>query len=101
MRYSYLVCLLLPLFTFSQIDHWESVVLPGDNWDYLVPTSQPSTNWNQSGFDSSSWSTGPSGFGFGDGDDATVIPITMSVYIRKTFEITDAIAVPVGVATND
>ncbi|MDA9056526.1 CotH kinase family protein [Flavobacteriaceae bacterium] len=93
MRYSYLVCLLLPLFTFSQIDHWESVVLPGDNWDYLVPTSQPSTNWNQSGFDSSSWSTGPSGFGFGDGDDATVIPITMSVYIRKTFEITDATAV--------
>ena len=93
MRYSYLVCLLLPLFTFSQIDHWESVVLPGDNWDYLVPTSQPSTNWNQLGFNASSWSTGPSGFGFGDEDDATVISPTMSVYIRKTFEITDATAV--------
>jgi hypothetical protein len=93
MRYSYLVCLVLPFFTFAQIDHWESVVLPGDDWDYLVPTAQPATDWNQSGFDSSSWSTGPSGFGYGDEDDATVISPTMSVYIRKTFQITDATAV--------
>tara|TARA_B110001469_G_C9648945_1_gene330158 strand:- start:6504 stop:9107 length:2604 start_codon:yes stop_codon:yes gene_type:complete len=93
MRYSYLVCLVLPLFSFAQIDHWESVVLPGDDWDYLVPTAQPATDWNQSGFDSSSWSTGPSGFGYGDEDDATVISPTLSVYIRKTFEITDATAV--------
>lgn len=93
MRYSYLTCLLLPLFTFAQIDHWESVVLPGDDWDYLVPRAQPASDWNQSGFDSSSWSTGPSGFGYGDEDDATVISPTLSVYIRKTFEITDATAV--------
>ena len=93
MRTSYLFYFLFPLFTFSQIDHWESVVLPGDYWDYLVPTSQPSTNWNQLGFNASSWNSGPSGFGFGDDDDATVISPTMSVYIRKTFEITDASAV--------
>ena len=93
MRHSFLLCLLFPLVTFSQIDHWESVVLPGDNWNYLVPSSQPNINWNQSGYNASSWSTGPSGFGFGDEDDATDISATMSVYIRKNFEITDASAV--------
>jgi hypothetical protein len=93
MRTSYLLYLLFPLLTFSQIDHWESVVLPGDYWDYLVPTSQPNSNWNQLGFNASSWNSGPSGFGYGDGDDAKVISSAMSVYIRKTFEITDASAV--------
>ena len=93
MRTSFLLYLLFPLLTFSQIDHWESVVLPGDYWDYLVPTSQPNSNWNQLGFNASSWNSGPSGFGYGDGDDATVLSSTMSVYLRKTFEITDASAV--------
>ena len=93
MRTSFLLYLLFPLLTFSQIDHWESVVLPGDYWDYLVPTSQPSSDWNQLGFNASSWNSGPSGFGYGDGDDATVLSSTMSVYLRKTFEITDASAV--------
>ena len=93
MRILLLLCLSFPLFAFTQIDHWESVVLPGDNWNYLVPTSQPNANWNQPGFNASSWSSGPSGFGFGDDDDATVISPTMSVYIRKTFYITDVSAV--------
>ena len=93
MRYSIVLYVFFPLFAFSQIDHWESVVLPGDNWNYLIPTSQPNANWNQPGFNVSSWSTGPSGFGFGDDDDATVIPTAMSVYIRKTFYITDVSAV--------
>ena len=93
MRYLNLVFILFPFFTSAQVDHWESVVLPGDQWNYLVPTSQPNASWNQLGFDSSSWSTGPSGFGYGDEDDATVISPTMSVYVRKTFEITDATAV--------
>ncbi len=93
MRYLNLVFILFPFFTSAQVDHWESVVLPGDQWNYLVPTSQPNASWNQLGFDSSSWSTGPSGFGYGDEDDATVISPTMSVYVRKTFEITDPTAV--------
>ena len=93
MRQLYFVYLFFPLFTLAQIDHWESVVLPGDIWNYLVPTSQPNANWNQSIFVSSIWSSGPSGFGFGDDDDATVISPTMSVYIRKNIEITDVSAI--------
>ena len=90
MRYLYLLCLLYSFCLTAQIDHWESVVLPGDQWDYLVPTSQPSSNWNQLGFNSSSWNTGNSGFGYGDGDDATIVSSTMSIYIRKIFTITNA-----------
>ena len=90
MRYLYLFCLLSSFFTSAQIDHWESVVLPGDQWDYIIPSSQPNSSWNQLGFNSSNWSTGNSGFGYGDGDDATIISNTISVYIRTIFTITNA-----------
>ena len=90
MRYLYLFSILFSFFATAQIDHWESVVLPGDQWEYLVPTSQPSSNWNQLGFNASSWNTGNSGFGYGDGDDATTVSSTMSVYIRKTFTISSS-----------
>jgi len=89
MRLIDIVVLVTSFFASAQIDHWESVVLPGDQWDYLVPSSQPSSSWNQLGYNSSSWSTGNSGFGYGDGDDATIVSNTISIYIRKTFSITN------------
>ena len=89
MRLIHILVLVTSFFTSAQIDHWESVVLPGDQWNYLVPSSQPSSSWNQLGYNSSSWSTGNSGFGYGDGDDATVVSNTISIYIRKTFTITN------------
>ena len=42
-----------------------------------------------SGFDDSGCQSGPSGFGFGDDDDATIIPQTISVYIRTPFDVDD------------
>ena len=89
MRLLHILVLVTSFFASAQIDHWESVVLPGDQWNYLVPSSQPSSSWNQLGYNSSSWSTGNSGFGYGDGDDATVVSNTISIYIRKTFSITN------------
>ena len=89
MRLIHILVLVTSFFASAQIDHWESVVLPGDQWDYLVPSSQPSSSWNQLGYNSSSWSTGNSGFGYGDGDDATIVSNTISIYIRKTFSITN------------
>ena len=32
---------------------------------------------------------GPAGFGYGDGDDNTVVPSTTSIYLRHTFEVAD------------
>ena len=74
----------------AQINHWESVVLEGDNFRYMVPSSQPSNDWNTLNFDDNSWSEGPSGFGYGDGDDNTILNNgTVSVYMRHKFNIVD------------
>nr|WP_321408781.1 CotH kinase family protein [uncultured Carboxylicivirga sp.] len=71
------------------VTEWYTIIDKGDNFSYLVPTQEPDASWRTVGFDDSSWSTGPSGFGYGDDDDATVIGTTMSVFVRKTFTIED------------
>jgi len=68
---------------------WETIITKGDVWKYLVPVSEPSSGWKYPGFNDALWKSGPSGFGFGDNDDATTVPQTNSVYIRKTFTVTD------------
>jgi CotH kinase protein/Secretion system C-terminal sorting domain len=75
--------------TNAQTNHWETAVYENDTWRYVVPTSEPDTNWRKITFNASSWLQGPGGFGFGDGDDNTVISTTTSVYTRITFNITD------------
>ncbi len=71
------------------ISEWETIIDIGDSWYYFVATQQPPSNWNQLGFNSSSWSIGPSGFGYGDDDDNTEVSNTISVYLIKTFSITN------------
>ncbi|MBC8214908.1 MAG: CotH kinase family protein, partial [Candidatus Marinimicrobia bacterium] len=71
----------------SEIHHWETVIAWGDDWHYRIGDSEPSTNWNTISFDDSDWSIGPSGFGYGDDDDSTVISPTVSIYLRNTFTI--------------
>jgi len=69
------------------VTEWYTVIDQGDNLQYLVPSQQPEANWNSLDFDDSSWSSGPSGIGYGDNDDATVIETTMSVFFRKKFTV--------------
>lgn len=72
------------------IKHWQAVISWGDIWKYRLGTSEPPTNWKNLGFNDFSWSSGPSGFGYGDGDDSTLIPSSVhTVYIRKTFSVED------------
>ncbi|MFC1528920.1 CotH kinase family protein [Candidatus Latescibacterota bacterium] len=71
------------------VKHWETVITQGDEWKYLVGLSEPSEDWRFLDFDDSGWESGPSGFGFGDDDDTTVVPQTASFFIRKTFNIDD------------
>ncbi len=72
------------------VNHWETVVYAEDTWKYIVPSSEVDSTWNQVSFNDGSWLSGAGGFGYGDGDDNTVIgsPAT-SVFIRKTFNIID------------
>ncbi|MGC3979498.1 MAG: CotH kinase family protein [Paludibacteraceae bacterium] len=70
-------------------NHWETLVSGNDTWSYLAATSAPPAEWNQPEFDDSQWKTGKGGFGYGDGDDATVVPACNSIYLRKKFTIND------------
>ena len=69
--------------------HWNTIISSGDDWKYWIPTSEPLTNWRFASFNDSNWLTGKSGFGFGDNDDATTIPRSNSIFIRKKFTISD------------
>ena len=32
-------------------DHWETAIFAGDNWSYIIPSTQPSSDWNTINFD--------------------------------------------------
>jgi hypothetical protein len=69
----------------------------GDLWKYWKGTTEPSggdTSWsNRTGVDETGWLEGPTGIGYGDGDDATVLSDMINtystVYLRKSFEVAD------------
>lgn len=70
------------------------VVVPdGVQWRFFRGRQAIPADWNQNGFDDSSWETGPSGFGYGDNDDRTILNDMQNqystVFIRKTFQIDD------------
>ena len=86
----------------SPVDHWEAVVQDGSTWDYLLPTSQPLAYWMFTSFAVTEWSEGVSGFGYGDGDDATVIPApSNSIYLRHVFQVDDANSFPAALLAVD
>jgi hypothetical protein len=79
-------------YTFSQtsvVDHWETVIYSNANWKYFVGTSEPLNTWRTIGFNDSTWQNGVGGIGYGDEDDSTIIPATTSLYLRKTFTLTN------------
>ncbi len=74
----------------SDISHSRTFVNQETLFSYLIPSSEPDSNWTNISFDDSQWEKGVSSFGYGDGDDATPIPYgTQSVYLRIKFEISE------------
>ena len=73
----------------SSIDHWESLVKADNTWKFFPGASEPLSNWIELDFDASSWNDGSGGFGYGDGDDGTLINPVTSVYLRIKFSIID------------
>ncbi|HVR74131.1 MAG TPA: lamin tail domain-containing protein, partial [Planctomycetota bacterium] len=83
---------------FSSMDpQFEETVLvdQGAEWRYAkgtVPFSTPPAAWREPAFDDSAWALGPSGFGYGDDDDATLLTDMLngytSVAVRKRFVLT-------------
>ena len=69
----------------------KTLVPLGTTWRYFKGTVNPPANWASLGFDDSGWLSGPSGFGFSDNDDATVLSDMLNnyttVFTRRTFEV--------------
>jgi hypothetical protein len=63
----------------------------GTMWRYFKGTAKPPANWAALRFADGGWLTGPSGFGFGDNDDATVLSDMednyTTVFTRATFQV--------------
>lgn len=93
------VFIVLVLFNFpganhaQQVDHWEMSVLNEDLWFYSLGNSSIPPEWKEEGFDIQQWKQGPGGFGYGDGDDNTILANTLSVYVRTEFDIVDTSAI--------
>ena len=72
-------------------------ILVGTTWAYFKGTVAPPANWNTNAFNDASWLTGPSGIGYGDGDDATTLSDMQNsyttVYTRRQFDVANPAAI--------
>ena len=75
--------------SYGQVDHWEAAVRSDQDWKYFPGSADPGIDWQKTGFDDSAWLSGKGGFGYGDNDDSTVLDQVVSVFLRKTFTISD------------
>ncbi|HYG39021.1 MAG TPA: CotH kinase family protein [Cytophagales bacterium] len=86
----YLLSILcFPIFSQTTVDHWETAVYDTTTWRYFPGNSNPGSEWKDNSFSDASWTEGKGGFGYGDNDDNTIIEGISSVFVRKTFTITD------------
>lgn len=77
-----------------------TLVPAGSNWRYLDNGSDQGTAWHTLNFNDSGWSNGLAQFGYGDGDEHSLIrsnrtdgSIIATTYFRKPFILTNAWAV--------
>ena len=74
------------------VNHWETVIDMNDEWRYIIGDISIPYNWYKPQYDEFTepgWQTGASGFGYGDGDDSTIISPAISVYTKKRFVVED------------
>ncbi len=70
---------------------YRTLIELGTEFSYIIPNEDTPLNWFTPDFDASGWLSGLAGFGFGDGDDQTVVAEgTSAVYMRTEFIITNA-----------
>ncbi len=70
-----------------------AVIAPGATWSFLRGSAPLPATWDQPEFDDGAWERGPTGIGYGDGDDATVLAdmagAYLAVFCRTRFQIAD------------
>ncbi|NIF05604.1 hypothetical protein F3J23_09125 [Chryseobacterium sp. Tr-659] len=79
----------------NQMKQTAQLLLPNSSWKYLDNGSNQGTAWRSSAFNDDSWSSGTGQFGFGDGDETTVLQSGhITYYFRKHINIADAASLP-------
>lgn len=73
----------------NPVSTWHTIIDKGDSFNYLIPDHEIGDGWKDTGFDDQSWLSGPSGFGYGDNDDATSTAMVMSLFVRKEFTVSN------------
>ena len=72
-------------------------VRAGDVWRYFKGNIAPPADWFEPDFDDTSWLQGPTGIGYGDGNDATILTDMednyLTVFCRRRFDVTDIEAI--------
>ncbi len=66
------------------------LVSENDSWRYSADGSDQGSAWKESEFDDSEWAVGIGEFGYGDGDEETLLdppPGTITTYFRRSFSI--------------
>jgi hypothetical protein len=75
----------------------QTLIAQGDEWRYFKGAVAPGASWTAVGFNDASWLAGPTGIGYGDNDDATVLGDMqngyMAVFMRRAFALTSPQAV--------
>jgi len=68
-----------------------NVIALGASWRYFKGLTDPGATWATLTYNDAAWLTGPSGFGYGDNDDATVLADMegnyTTVFTRKSFPL--------------
>ncbi|HCE56805.1 MAG TPA: hypothetical protein DER09_03155, partial [Prolixibacteraceae bacterium] len=81
-------------FCFLQLrsqSHWESIVTETDEFKYYLPVTEPTEDWKVLNFNDQGWTSGKGGFGYADNDDNTVVKVTKSMFLRRTFNLPDSV----------
>ena len=73
-------------------DEADILIAPGDEWSFLTGAAGgPDPEWLEEDFDDFEWEVGPTGIGYGDDDDATVIEDMrnsyVAIYARKVVQL--------------
>lgn len=73
-----------------------SPIIPGSAWTYLDGGVAPAAGWADPGFAATGWKTGAGEFGYGEGDESTVLDYgpdagnkAITSYFRRTFSVAD------------
>ncbi len=71
----------------------QTLIAPGATWRFLRGSLPLPADWNAPDFDDAAWEEGPTGIGYGGGDDATVLADMqggyLAVFCRRAFQVAD------------